>query len=481
MTSVWGQLDSCAAVRGDRPALFDESGRTLTFAELVAAAERVAAGLYATGIGAGSRVTWQLPTRIDTVILMLALCRLGAVQNPVIHSYGRREVDFVLGQTRAELVVKDGDALPEGDPATLPPAPTDGESVRWIFYTSGTSADPKGVRHTDASIIAAGHALVDCHELTPGDVGSIAFPIAHAGGPQYLASMLEAGFPALLVERFVPATTFATMREYGVSIVGGGTAFYQAVLDAQRASPGTPLLPRLRILTGGGTAKPAQLYYDVLREVGRPILHGLGMTESPCITMGALRDTDEQRAHTEGVPVPGMAVRIVDGEIQIKGTVRAVGYVDPALNAALLTDDGWMRTGDIGRFRDDGHLVITGRKKDVIIRKGETISARELEELLLHIPAVRDVAVIGLPDTVRGELVCAVVEVAAGQEAPTLADVTVHLRAAGISVHKLPERLEVVDALPRNASAKVVKAALRERFATVAPPTTGPARRSRTR
>ena len=464
MTSFWGQLEACAAVRGDHPVLLDESGRSLGFAELVATAERVAAGLHAVGIGAGSRVTWQLPTRIDTVVLMLALCRLGAVQNPVIHSYGRREVDFALRQTRAELAVHDGDPLPDGDPTTLPPPPTDGDAVRWIFYTSGTSADPKGVRHTDASIIAAGHALVDCHELTPDDVGSIAFPIAHAGGPQYLASMLEVGFTALLVERFVPSTTFAQMRANGVTIVGGGTAFYQAVLDAQRAEPGSPLLPRLRILTGGGTAKPPQLYYDVLREVGRPILHGLGMTESPCITMGALRDTDEQRAHTEGVPVPGMAVRIVDGEIQIKGTVRAVDYVDPALNAALLTDDGWMRTGDIGRFREDGYLVITGRKKDVIIRKGETISARELEELLVQLPGIRDVAVIGLLDAARGELVCAVVEIAPGAAVPRLADLTDHLRAAGIAVYKLPERLETVDALPRNASAKVVKAVLRERY-----------------
>jgi cyclohexanecarboxylate-CoA ligase len=492
---MWTQLEARAAESGDAPALHDDAGAALTFAELQLAVERVAAGLHELGIGAGSRVTWQLPTRIDTVVVMLALSRLGAVQNPVIHLYGQRELGFILRQTRAEWVIvqprwRDIDylerlralepeldappqvllaegtvaALPQGDPATLPPRPDDPHQVRWIFYTSGTSADPKGVCHTDASVEAAGHVLVACHDLTPDDVGSIAFPIAHAGGPQYLASMMEAGFPAVLIERFVPAETFARMREYGVSIVGGGPAFYAAVLHAQREHPDGPLLPRIRILTGGGAPKPPQLYYDVLREVGAPILHGLGMTEAPCITMGSLRDSDEQLAYTEGAPAPGMQVRIVDGEIQIKGTVRAVGYVDPALNATLLTDDGWLRTGDLGRIREDGHLVITGRQKDVIIRKGENISAREIEELLLQLPQVRDVAVIGLPDADRGELVCAVVEPWPTAAELTLADVSGHLRAAGLTVHKLPERLEFLEALPRNAFAKVSKAELRQQF-----------------
>lgn len=517
-TALWTQLRRCVTEQPDVPVLFTEQGDIVTFAELHDRAERLAAGLQDRGIGEGSRVTWQLSTRLETVVLIFALSRLGAVQNPVIHLYGQRELGFILRQTKAELLIVPGQwrdidyaarakelcvelpeppqvllteaGLPEADPANLPLPPTDlpaeQSPIRWIFYTSGTSADPKGVCHTDATVIAAGHSMVHCHALSPDDIGSIAFPIAHAGGPQYLASMLEARYPALLIERFDPARSFPLMRERGVSLVGGSTAFYTSVLAAQRAQPDEPLLPRLRALTGGGAPKPPQLYFDVLRELGRPILHGLGMTESPCITMGAVTDSDEQRAYTEGAPVPGMAVRVVGpdgtplpdgagGEVQIKGACRTVGYVDPQLNAALLTADDWLRTGDLGMLRADGHLVITGRQKDVIIRKGENVSARELEELLFAHPQVGDVAVIGLPDPERGELVCAVVEPA--PESPALAfdTMTAYLREAGISVQKVPERLEVVEVLPRNAFGKVLKTELRARFAGVSAGAAAPA------
>jgi cyclohexanecarboxylate-CoA ligase len=495
--TLWGQLEARVANSAHDPMLFDEHGGSLTFTELRDRAQRVAAGLHQLGIGEGSRVTWQLPTQTATVVLMFALARLGAVQNPVIHLYGQRELAFIVRQTRAQMLVIPSswrgthfaaraeeirgahdnplrvlltdDGLPEGDPELLPPAPNaadaaDAAKVRWIFYTSGTSADPKGVCHTDETIIASGHAMVACHALTGADVGSIAFPIAHAGGPQYLASMLEAGYPAQLIERFAPEESIPILRARGVTVAGGGPAFYSMVLAEQRRHPDKPLLPSLRILTGGGAPKPSQLYYDVLREVGRPILHGLGMTESPCITMGSVADTDEQRAHTEGLPVPGMSVRIVDDEIQLKGSCCTVGYVDPALNAALFTADGWLRGGDLGHLREDGHLVVTGRQKDIIIRKGENISAREVEELLLAHPSVADVAVIGLPDSERGELVCAVIEGA--PDSPTLefAEMVSYLRETGLTLQKVPERLEILKVLPRNAFAKVSKAELRQQF-----------------
>jgi cyclohexanecarboxylate-CoA ligase len=494
MPTIWGELEARAAEYPNDPVLYDEHGGRLTFGELRDRSERVAAGLHELGIGAESRVTWQLPTRAETVVLAFALARLGAVQNPVIHLYGKRELGFILRQTRAELVIVPGvwrgtdftarvdelraeldgplqvlltqDGLPEADPAALPPQPTaaDAPKVRWIFYTSGTSADPKGVCHTDETVLAAGHAMVFCHALTRDDIGSIGFPIAHAGGPQYLASMLEVGYPALLIERFSPAESFPVMRARGVTVVGGGTAFYSTVLAEQRRQPDKPLLPTLRILTGGGAPKPPQLYEDVLREVGRPILHGLGMTESPCITMGAVTDTDEQRAYTEGAPVPGMEVRIVDGEIQLKGSCCTVGYVDPALNAELFTADGWLRGGDLGHLRVDGHLVVTGRKKDVIIRKGENISAREVEELLLQHPLISDVAVIGLPDAERGELVCAVIEGIAGAPPLEFDAMVGYLRETGLTTQKIPERLEILQALPRNSFSKVSKAELRQHF-----------------
>jgi acyl-CoA synthetase (AMP-forming)/AMP-acid ligase II len=181
--------------------------------------------------------------------------------------------------------------------------------------------------------------------------------------------------------------------------------------------------------------------------------------------MGAPDDTAENLATTEGRPPAGMEIRIVDGEVRLRGEAVCQGYLDPAQTADAFDEDGFLITGDVGRLTESGHLVLTGRLKDVIIRKGENISAKEIEDLLHQHPAVGDVAVIGLPDADRGERVCAVVEQPPGADELTLAVVVSYLREEGLSVHKLPEQLEVVDALPRNETLrKVLKYKLRERF-----------------
>jgi acyl-CoA synthetase (AMP-forming)/AMP-acid ligase II len=210
------------------------------------------------------------------------------------------------------------------------------------------------------------------------------------------------------------------------------------------------------------------VYHSVVREMGVQLTHGYGMTEVPMITMGSPDDTAENLATTEGRPPRGMEIRIVDGEVRLRGEAVCQGYLDPAQTAEAFDEEGFLRTGDLGQLTGSGHLVLTGRSKDVIIRKGENISAKEIEDLLHRHPAVGDVAVIGLPDAERGERVCAVIEVAARPaEAAglTLDAVTSYLRAEGLSVHKLPEQLEVVDALPRNETLrKVLKYKLRERY-----------------
>jgi cyclohexanecarboxylate-CoA ligase len=193
--------------------------------------------------------------------------------------------------------------------------------------------------------------------------------------------------------------------------------------------------------------------------------------------MGSPHDTDEQLANTEGKPVLGAEARIVkedgtvaapdeEGEVRLRGSVVMLGYTDPAANDAAFDEDGWFRTGDLGVLRADGHVRLTGRLKDVIIRKGENISARELEELLFAHPKVGDVAVIGIPDAERGELVCAVVEAPEAVDAITFDEMVAYLGDAGLMRQKIPERLEIVDKLPRNETLnKVLKYKLRERFA----------------
>ncbi|CCK29352.1 AMP-dependent ligase/synthetase [Streptomyces davaonensis JCM 4913] len=485
--TLWDLLARRAARTPDRPVLLQED-RSLSFGELRARAERVAAGLFDLGVRPGTVVAWQLPTRIETVLLSFALARLGAVQSPVIPFYRDREVGFALRESKAEYFAVPGtwrgfdhtemarrlgakgvfeayDRLPDGDPAVLPEPPAEGTSVRWIYWTSGTTSDPKGVLHTDRSLIAGGSCLAHALRPASADIGSIAFPYAHIGGPDYMVMLLLYGFPAVLFEQFALPDALAGFRRHGVTMAGGSTAFYSMFLTEQRKQPGTKVVPTLRLLAGGGAPKPPELYHSVVREMGVQLTHGYGMTEVPMITMGDPDDDPELLATTEGRPPEGMEIRIVDGEVRLRGEAVCRGYLDPAQSAAAFDPEGFLRTGDLGRLTDGGHLVLTGRLKDVIIRKGENISAQEIEDLLHRHPAVADAAVIGLPDAERGERVCAVVEQLPGAEELSLARLTAYLRAEGLSVHKLPEQLEVVDALPRNDTLrKVLKYKLRERY-----------------
>ncbi|MCX4699936.1 class I adenylate-forming enzyme family protein [Streptomyces sp. NBC_01373] len=486
--TLWDLVTRRADLTPDRPVLLQEE-RALSFGELRNRAERVAAGLYDLGVRPGTVVAWQLPTRIETALLSFALARLGAVQSPVIPFYRDREVAFALRESKAEYFAVPGewrgfdhtemarrlgakgiieayDRLPDGDPSVLPAPPAEGTSVRWIYWTSGTTSSPKGVLHTDRSLIAGGSCLAHALRPTASDVGSIAFPYAHIGGPDYLVMLLLYGFPAVMFEQFALPDALEGCRRHGVTIAGGSTAFYSMFLAEQRKQPGVPVVPSLRLLAGGGAPRPPELYHAVVREMGVQLTHGYGMTEVPMITMGAPDDTAEMLATTEGRPPEGMEIRIVDGEVRLRGEAVCRGYLDPAQTAEAFDEEGFLRTGDLGRLTDTGHLVLTGRLKDVIIRKGENISAKELEDLLHRHPGVGDVAVIGLPDAERGELVCAVVEQPSGAEELTLTAVTSYLRAEGLSTHKLPERLEVVDALPRGETLrKVLKYKLRERYA----------------
>ncbi|MBA2807034.1 AMP-binding protein [Streptomyces sp. KM273126] len=485
--TLWELLSRRADLTPGRPVLLQDD-RVLTFGELRERAERVAAGLYGMGVRPGTVVAWQLPTRVESAVLSFALARLGAVQSPVIPFYRDREVGFALRESKAEYFAVPGewrgfdhtemarrlgakgvfgayDRLPDGDPAVLPAPPSEGTSVRWIYWTSGTTSDPKGVLHTDRSLIAGGSCLAHALHLSASDVGSIAFPYAHIGGPDYMVMLLLYGFPAVMFEHFALPDALEEYRRHGVTVAGGSTAFYSMFLAAQREQPGRPVVPTLRLLAGGGAPKPPELYRSVVREMGVQLTHGYGMTEVPMITMGSPDDSAENLATTEGRPPEGMEIRIVDGEVRLRGEAVCQGYLDPAQTAQAFDADGFLVTGDLGRLTVDGHLVLTGRLKDVIIRKGENISAKEIEDLLHRHPAVRDVAVVGLPDAERGERVCAVVERVPGDGELSLDDVTSYLRSEGLSVHKLPEQLEVVDALPRNDTLrKVLKYKLRERY-----------------
>jgi acyl-CoA synthetase (AMP-forming)/AMP-acid ligase II len=508
--TLWELVERRAAATPDARFGLDEEGRSMTFAAYRDAAERAAAGLLGRGVGAGVNVSWELPTWLESMVLVGALSRLGAVQNPMLPIYRAREVGFIAKQTEARLLIVpsvwkgfdyqamaeevagevDGldvlvcdRSLPQGDPATLPPPPATPDDpadlpVRWLFYTSGTTADPKGAQHTDRTVMAAAIGMNAALDLRPDDVGALVFPFTHIGGIVWLLSGFMVGLGHLVVEAFDPATTIPFMQRENVTLAGAGTPFHLAYLAAQRNDPSTPLFPQVRAFPGGGAPKPPQLHYDLKAEVGGVgIVSGYGLTECPILAMARTTDPDDKLANTEGPPTEGVQVRVVtlegkaaapgdEGEIRVVGPQLFRGYLDRSLDADAFDEEGWFRTGDLGNVDADGYISITGRLKDIIIRKGENISAKEIEDLLYTHPKVGDVAVIGLPDPKQGERACAVIAPKDPAQPPSFEEITTFLREQGLMVQKIPEQLELVDAVPRNPSGKILKHKLREQYAS---------------
>jgi acyl-CoA synthetase (AMP-forming)/AMP-acid ligase II len=499
--TLWELVEQRAAASPDARMAVDESGREMTFAQFRDRSERVAAALAAKGIGPGDTVTWQLPTWFESMALVAALARLGARQNPILHIYREREVGFCVRQTGAKLLVvptefagfdfksmAEGIAaeiggvevltcdrdLPEADPSGLPPAPTDGDEVRWYFYTSGTTADPKGAQHTDQTIHAVSKGMCGRIAITDTDRNALAFPFPHIGGITWLFSSLQTGCQNILFQAFVPDQVVEVLSREGVTLAGSGTAFHQVYLGAQAKADGL-IFPEVRAFPGGGAPKPPQLHYDMKDAFGAGILSGYGLTEAPILTMAGVDDSDEDLANTEGAPMPGVELKLVtldgavaaigeEGEVRAKAPQLMKGYLDSALDAEAFDEEGFFRTGDLGRLNERSMLAITGRLKDVIIRKGENVSAKEVEDQLFTHPKVQDVAVIGLPDAERGEMVCAVVQTVEGEDRITMAEMAEFLKGQGLMVQKVPERLEFVEVIPRNPAGKILKQDLRTAY-----------------
>jgi acyl-CoA synthetase (AMP-forming)/AMP-acid ligase II len=220
---------------------------------------------------------------------------------------------------------------------------------------------------------------------------------------------------------------------------------------------------------------PPALVREMREMFDAPVLSAYGLTEAPILSLSDLSDTEDELAFTEGKPMPGVELRFVtlegrvveageEGEIRVKAPQVMRGYLDSSLDRDAFDDDGWFCTGDLGRLDERGNLVITGRVKDIIIRKGENVSAREVEDLLYAHPAVADVAVIGLPDPDTGERVCAVIQTSAGEAPITFEAMVEHLRAQGLMNQKLPEQMELIDVIPRNPAGKVLKHVLQDRY-----------------
>jgi acyl-CoA synthetase (AMP-forming)/AMP-acid ligase II len=497
--------------------LIDDRGRSLTFGEYRDAAARAAAGLQRFGVGQGTVVSWQIPTSLEAFVLIAAISRLDAVSNPIIPILRRREVQFIANEVGSQVLIVPGFfrgfdyeemateiagplgaqvilcgqpegslglhglALPDGEPAELPPAPSapDGAAegpIRWLLYSSGTTANPKGVRHTDATIMAGANGLIANLVMTADDLYPIAFPVTHVGGVTVLVTCLFSGAQLGAITVFGAKSTPEIVAEMNPTILGSATPFLQAYIAAQKAHGAEKLYPRVRVAVAGGTPTPPELHYEMKALVGGlGIMSSWGLTEFPNGTHPWPEETDEDLILNEGRIAPGVEMRVVgldgvdvepgaEGELRIRGPQMFKGYVNPALNDDAFDELGFLRTGDLGLVSELGHVRITGRLKDIIIRNSENISALEVENLLHSHPQVQDVAVIGLPDSRTGERCCAIVAIAPGSTTLTLDEITAHCRASGLANQKIPEQLEIIDVLPRNAMGKLLKQQLRERY-----------------
>jgi cyclohexanecarboxylate-CoA ligase len=502
--SIWELVERRVEATPDRVMLHD-GDRATTFVQFRDMAERAAAGLLGLGVQADVNVSWQLPTWTESAVLVGALCRLGAIQNPMLPIYRAREISFIAAQTHCRLLITpskwnnfdyaglaeqiagesdDMDTLvadhwnPEGDPASLPPVPAvfddpAADPVRWIFYTSGTTAAPKGAQHTDRSVLAGAIGYAKKTHVVEDDIALVAFPFTHVGGIIIgVFTPLLTGSAAVLMEAWTPQASTELIRKHHVTLANGAAAIHAALITEAKADPDA--YKTVRDFPSGGSARPPQLHDDLKEVVPSSIgtTAGYGMTEAPIVSQTDIDDHEDVKRFAEGRPNDGVTIKMIDregnavavgdeGELVVKGPQVMRGYVDSSLDADAFTPDGFLHTGDLGRFDAHGAIIITGRLKEIIIRKGENVSAKEVEDVLYAHPAIADVAVLGIPDENRGEMVVAFVVPADPAAPPNLKSIFDHCRESGLMTQKIPERLEIIDEMPRNPSGKVPKHELR--------------------
>jgi cyclohexanecarboxylate-CoA ligase len=488
-------LDRLASVGGETIAIVDRDVR-MTVEDLRAHSARVAAALRERGVGPGSVVAWQLPNWWEAVVLCWAVWRCGATASPVTPTLGAHEVEFILGQTDARLmvvpdefrgtdypalaraagyegdilVVRGREPLPERSDAapTVDISPDDPALILW---TSGTTSEPKGVVHTHQSLRVEADTIAAAHAMQPAESLLLPMPVTHVAGLTYgILLPVTSAITTVLMDTWEPGRALQLVEREAIAVMISTPVFMRTMIDHPTFDTTDRSSVRMFSLGGAGVA-PAMVR-EGAQAFGCWCKRTYGSTEYPTLTTGRWGDDPERDATTDGPLIGAAELRIVDpkthadvptgtpGELLARGPEMFVGYLDHELDTDAFVDDGWLRTGDLARY-DGEYLTIVDRLKDIIIRGGENISAQEVEALLVTHPAIAEAACIAMPDPVMGEKICAYVIPHPGSE-PTLEAVRAHLLDRGLARFKLPERLELRHTLPRTASGKVQKSPLRE-------------------
>jgi len=339
-----------------------------------------------------------------------------------------------------------------------------------LLFTSGSTSAPKGVLHGHNGLMAEARSLQGTHEITGDDVMLMPYPITHIGGFSYGALLpFVSGMTVVLLDVWEPASALALMENEGVTFLSAVPTVIDSLLASEAFSP--KAADSVRLITMGGTRVTGASVLSASRHFDCVCKRGYGMTEMPTYT-STPGDRDQSNwATSDGLPTGISQIRVVDddghavpdgtsGEILAQGPELFMGYLDPRLNDQAFTEDGWFRTGDLGTLDHRGAIRIDGRKKDIIIRNGENISAAEVEELLLNHPAVRDVAVVAVRDPDVGERACAVV--VTSDVTFALSEMVQFLEKAGLATFKHPELLVLRNELPMTPNGKIRKDLLRD-------------------
>jgi len=488
----------------DRVLLVDGDTR-LTCGELHAGARALAAAMLQR-IPTGSVVSFMLPNWHEAAVVYLAATLAGMVVNPILPSLRDAELTFILTDSGSRMLfaperfrghdyagmlarvagtlaeppevvlVRAAAGAPGADYRTLiagPLAPVrlprlDPDAVRLLLYTSGTTGRSKGVLHSHNSINALIRQLGDHWMIEPGDRFLVPSPIAHIGGSIYaFEAPLLLGTTAVLMDTWDADAAVQLMLAEHCTHVAGATPFLTQLLAAARRA-GTRL-PDLKLFVCGGASVPASLIRQAAGYfTTAAVTRVYGCSEVPVSTVGAVgagelsyaAETDGRAGIADIKVVPHQGAPPGEGEIYVRGPQMLVGYAHPEDERNCFDAEGYFATGDLGRWVDDDYLLVTGRLKDVIIRNGENISAREVEDILAGHPGIAEIAVVGVPDARTGERACAVI-VPAGGTGPDVAELRAMLTAHGVAVFKAPEQVEIWDALPKNDAGKVIKQQIR--------------------
>jgi malonyl-CoA/methylmalonyl-CoA synthetase len=473
--------------RARRPALefVDGSGtlRILTFGELDARANRMAHELTARGLRAGDRLCVHLANRIEFVELFLACTRLGVIFVPMNVLYRERELTHIIADADAKaVVIADGSdiAYPRGadlwpiehlaasaatrEPSR-PPVSLDADTPAIIIYTSGTTGAAKGAVLSHGNLAANGNTVTACWRITEADRYLAVLPLFHVHGlGNGIHAWLLSGCYMHLAERFDQRSAAAVFEHFRPTLFFGVPTMYVRLLDSTVMSDAAARVAgsTMRLFVSGSAPLPAHVHEAFQRRFGHTILERYGMSEALMIASNPY--DGERRAGTVGPALPGVSTRIVDekglqvpdgevGEVQLQSPALFRGYWRQPHATAAAFADGWFRTGDLAVRSTDGYHTLRGRMGDLIISGGFNIYPREIEELLLEDSRVREAAVVGAADDIRGEVPIAYIVADALLDT---ADLTARCRAA-LASYKTPRAFVRVDRLPRNAMGKVQK------------------------